>query len=168
MQTSRGYKIVEILQTSYMNGPRGGGFILREGGSLHIAAHGLSRSVGSGRRERSDVAAESTLVFVRGNQTLSTRLDEGRWVLCGIPLMSAINAPLIYVYSRALAKRAMHSNAIYIVIFIFSRHALACCSKNKEIWKLARSWFRNLCQFEVQETYLPPLSSVPQSPPPTP
>ena len=77
MQTSRGYKIVEILQTSYMNGPRGGGFILREGGPLHIAAHGLSRSVGSGRRERSDVAAESTLVFVRGNQTLSARLDEG-------------------------------------------------------------------------------------------
>ena len=113
---------------------------MREGGSLHIAAHGLSRSVGSGRRERSDVAAESTLVFVRGNQTLSTRrgerASEGRWVLCGIPLMSAINAPLIYVYSRALAKRAMHSNAIYIVIFIFGRHALACCSKTRKCGNL--------------------------------
>ena len=155
--------IVEILKTSYMNGPRGGGFILREGGPLHIAAHGLSRSVGRFRKEREIRCRSRVNIGVcprQPNALDSTRgASEGRWVLCGIPLMSAINAPLIYVYSRALAKRAMHSNAIYIVIFIFSRHALACCSKNKEIWKLARSWFRNLCLFEVKETSLPLLST---------
>ena len=128
----------------------------------------VGRSVGRFRKEREIRCRSRVNIGVcprQPNALDSTRgAGEGRWVLCGIPLMSAINAPLIYVYSRALAKRAMHSNAIYIVIFIFGLHAPACCSKNKEIWKLARSWIRNLCQFEVKETSLPPLSSIPQSP----
>ena len=113
---------------------------MRQGGPLQIAAHGLSRSVGRFRKEREIRCRSRVNIGVcprQPNALDSTRgAGEGRWVLCGIPLMSAINAPLIYVYSRALAKRAMHSNAIYIVIFIFSRHALACCSKTRKYGNL--------------------------------
>ena len=109
---------------------------MRQGGPLQIAAHGLSRSVGRFRKEREIRCRSRVNIGVcprQPNALDSTRRGE---VLCGIPLMSAINAPLIYVYGRALAKRAMHSNAIYNVIFIFSRHALACCSKTRKYGNL--------------------------------
>ena len=78
MQTSRGYKIVEILQTSYMNGPRGGGFILRQGGPLHIAAHGLSRSVGRSVQEgKRDPMSQQSQHWCLSEATKRSRLDEG-------------------------------------------------------------------------------------------